>query len=299
MKKTLLLLTMWLLGVLGFSTQSFACSCMMPADAVTSMQNSDSVFAGKVVNISNKDMINSVEFEVDTIWKGIEPTRITVETAEQSATCGYNFMQDEEYLVYAYNKQDGWLWVSLCSRTSSLKNAQDDVIALNREAAAAWEGAFCGGIAGVQCKQGLSCNLDGDYPDAGGICESEQPVMCTMQYDPVCGVNGTTYGNTCMAGWNPIAYQGECSSEERIDILEKNMSENILLLINQNIEKYEEKIDDLDAEAQYDTHISVIEKITLAKENIIQKYATSGEIKIMEQLLEVLELLKMRIAAML
>jgi len=31
-------------------------------------------------------------------------------------------------------------------------------------------GQFCGGIAGIACSSGYSCNLDGNYPDAGGTC---------------------------------------------------------------------------------------------------------------------------------
>ena len=29
---------------------------------------------------------------------------------------------------------------------------------------------FCGGIAGIKCPGGLTCKLDGKYPDAGGTC---------------------------------------------------------------------------------------------------------------------------------
>lgn len=31
-------------------------------------------------------------------------------------------------------------------------------------------GQFCGGIAGIKCPQGYQCNLEGNYPDAGGEC---------------------------------------------------------------------------------------------------------------------------------
>jgi hypothetical protein len=31
--------------------------------------------------------------------------------------------------------------------------------------------AFCGGIAGIQCPAGQHCELDGDFPDAGGSCQ--------------------------------------------------------------------------------------------------------------------------------
>lgn len=34
--------------------------------------------------------------------------------------------------------------------------------------------------------------------------------ICTLDYRPVCGEDGITYGNTCMAGDKAIAYEGEC-----------------------------------------------------------------------------------------
>jgi hypothetical protein len=35
------------------------------------------------------------------------------------------------------------------------------------------EGEFCGGIAGFMCEKGLTCQMEGNYPDAGGTCVKE------------------------------------------------------------------------------------------------------------------------------
>ncbi len=77
-------------------------------------------------------------------------------------------------------------------------------------------GGLCGGIAGISCKvEGDYCRIfPGDctsLADAAGIC-SPKPQMCTMQYDPICGCDGKTYGNACTAASQgaSIASQGAC-----------------------------------------------------------------------------------------
>jgi hypothetical protein len=82
-------------------------------------------------------------------------------------------------------------------------------------AAATGIGETCDGIAAIQCDEGLWCEHPAGQckmSDAAGKC-IKAPEVCTQDYNPVCGCDGETYGNQCMANAakTQVDYVGECT----------------------------------------------------------------------------------------
>lgn len=118
---------------------AYACSCAMPGPPQEALGQSTAVFSGKVTGIrlpqpprgpsvSSADPVNIV-FVVDQVWKGPRATILVVSTPRESASCGYTFQSNTDYIVYARGN-DSNLQVSLCSRTAPLDKAQEDLAAL-------------------------------------------------------------------------------------------------------------------------------------------------------------------------
>jgi hypothetical protein len=122
--------------VLNFSPNtSYACSCVESGTVKEEWTRSSAVFSGKVIDIVDKkknsliqssaDLI-AVLIEVEESWKGNRQNQVVVYTERSSASCGFEFTINNKYLVYA-NENDGKLKVSLCSRTTLLSLANEDI----------------------------------------------------------------------------------------------------------------------------------------------------------------------------
>lgn len=139
-KMTVLFLVSFLFLFHSSPEIGYACSCVKPGSAKEEMERSSAVFAGKVIEITdenkNKQVMSSADplavlIEVEEAWKGINKTQVVVYTERSSASCGYGFELNQEYIVYA-DESDGKLKVSLCSRTAPLSEAEEDIHELGK-----------------------------------------------------------------------------------------------------------------------------------------------------------------------
>lgn len=114
--------------------RAFACSCVPSPPPAEAAGQSQAVFSGTVVTVGTQPagqagMPVLVTFDLKETWKGPNGPQLTLGTSGSSASCGYEFVTGEEYLVYA-TIQDGQLTTSLCSRTAPLADAGVDLAAL-------------------------------------------------------------------------------------------------------------------------------------------------------------------------
>ena len=128
------LISLW---ILLHPEQSYACSCVTPGSPSEEMDTSAAVFMGRVVSVREFERDDglmssadptTIEFAVSTVWKGPSYETMFLTTARSDSSCGFTFVEGEQYVVYS---RDGST-VSLCSRTRSLSAAQHDLAELGK-----------------------------------------------------------------------------------------------------------------------------------------------------------------------
>ena len=126
----------WFLASPG---QVHACSCVRPGTPTEELEKFSAVFAGRVVSVRHSYDLNAasvtrddrttVGFEVSAVWKGTVHKDMSITTPPTGGSCGYTFVEGDEYIVYAYDSpygDDGYT-VGMCSRTALLSRAQVDL----------------------------------------------------------------------------------------------------------------------------------------------------------------------------
>ena len=124
-------------AILSMPSRTYACSCVQLPEVQEALAEAEAVFAGKVIHISEPQpdvsgMISSadpitVTFAVAQTWKGVRQKQVMVQTARDSASCGFNFVLGEEYMVYTYKDDQGVLATNICTRTNTLTAASEDL----------------------------------------------------------------------------------------------------------------------------------------------------------------------------
>lgn len=117
----------------GAVSQAQACSCVAQGSPQQELAQSAAVFRGTVLEVGEPEgpflSNRAVTFGVRKVWKGPLDPLVSITTPTSGASCGYNFVRGEEYVVYALAEASR-LTVYLCTRTRALAVAGADLTAL-------------------------------------------------------------------------------------------------------------------------------------------------------------------------
>ena len=153
--RLLLVVSMISLGLVISPTITHACSCVPPGTPEAELAGSSLVFRGTVTSIGTLDEGErlSIDFDVETVWKGPQFETITLSTQSDSAACGYPFEAGVDYVVYSWDGAD----VGLCSRTAPVELAGEDLAAFDGDVQSVGDSGFpssgIGGLAGDDSEQ--------------------------------------------------------------------------------------------------------------------------------------------------
>lgn len=101
-------------------------------DVDWTLSHPGAVFSGKVVDVekgSSSSLL--VTLRVFEVWNGPQRETLEVRTASDGVICGYPFEEGQEYLVYAYGKEEPFK-VDLCSYTKQLSKADAELTYLGK-----------------------------------------------------------------------------------------------------------------------------------------------------------------------
>jgi hypothetical protein len=92
-------------------------------------KTSKAIFSGKVLTIEvSRNSYWAVKLKVERAWKNINSDEVIIFTEiPDGASCGFEFVVGESYVVYAYDAFENELWTSHCKRTQKLLYAQTDL----------------------------------------------------------------------------------------------------------------------------------------------------------------------------
>jgi hypothetical protein len=119
---------------------AFGCSCGY-GDLGQSFEYSDSVFLGTIEEITlSESGRNEVEVKPIRFWKGNQSENIIVQTARDEGRCGFPFVQNQTYLIFATKQENDVLSTGLCAFTQNEKQASEEIFLMNSNLIFLWTG---------------------------------------------------------------------------------------------------------------------------------------------------------------
>jgi len=134
-----------------------ACSCASPGPPCGSYGEASSIFLGRVVGSAERKSetdeagtktvydVGTIRFLVLENFKGAPGYEVEIHSGTGGGDCGYWFLRNESYLVYAYRgSEDNKLYTNICTRTRHSSHASEDLEFLRSLSAAKPGGTLYG-----------------------------------------------------------------------------------------------------------------------------------------------------------